>query len=184
MTEQLRPAQPAPDADEVDEVAHAVLTASRLLEAISARALEAAADDRVTLAQYRMLAVLAARGHVKLVSLAGLMEVTPSTAMRMVDRLIAAGLADRRPNPQNRRETALTATDAGLRLVDEVTARRRAETAAVVARVEPAQRAPLVGALAAFMAAAADGPGAHEPYDLPHPRSPHAGGAPEPHGAG
>lgn len=72
-----------------------------------------------------MLEVLVARGHVKLVALAGLMAVNPSTAMRMIDRLIAAGLADRRPNRENRRETVLTATDSGLRLVGEVTARRR-----------------------------------------------------------
>lgn len=178
MTEQLRTAEPAPEADEVDEVTRAVLTASRMLEAISARALEAAAEDRVTLAQFRMLAVLAAGGHVKLVSLAGLMAVNPSTAMRMVDRLIAAGLADRRPNPENRRETALTATDAGLRLVDEVTARRRAETAAVVARVEPAQRAPLVGALTAFTAAGGE-PAADGAYAFPNPR-----GGTEPYGLG
>ncbi|MFD3869319.1 MarR family transcriptional regulator [Streptomyces sp. NPDC058623] len=86
-----------------------------------------------------MLDVLVARRHVKLVSLAGLMEVNPSTAMRMVDRLIASGLADRRPNRENRRETVLTATDSGSRLVKAVTARRRAETSTVLARLGPVE---------------------------------------------
>ncbi|MEU1457851.1 MarR family transcriptional regulator [Streptomyces sp. S1D4-11] len=39
-----------------------------------------------------MLVVLSTRGATKLVALAELLQVAPSTAMRMVDRLIAAGL--------------------------------------------------------------------------------------------
>ncbi|MFF4319185.1 MarR family winged helix-turn-helix transcriptional regulator [Streptomyces sp. NPDC001568] len=150
------------EVDEVRDVTHAVLAASDLLVSISARAL-AAAGDGVTPAQFRMLDVLVARRHVKLVSLAGLMEVNPSTAMRMVDRLIAAGLADRRPNRENRRETVLTATHSGRRLVEAVTARRRAETSAVLARLDPADRAALVGTLDAFAAAAAGQPGRRSP---------------------
>ncbi|MET7884636.1 MarR family transcriptional regulator [Streptomyces avermitilis] len=42
--------------------------------------------------QLRMLVVLSTRGATKLVALAELLQVAPSTAMRMVDRLIAAGL--------------------------------------------------------------------------------------------
>ncbi|MEU9031311.1 MarR family winged helix-turn-helix transcriptional regulator [Streptomyces sp. NPDC048383] len=153
------------DVNDVNDVTHAVLAASDLLASISARAL-AAAGDGVTPAQFRMLDVLVARRHVKLVSLAGLMEVNPSTAMRMVDRLIAAGLADRRPNRENRRETVLTATDSGSRLVKAVTARRRAETSAVLARLGPVERTALVGTLAAF-AAAAGLPTAPAPHALP-----------------
>ncbi len=173
MSEQRRPADPSPAAEDVDEVTHAVLAASRRLASIAARALEAAGDGGpgghgVTQAQFRMLEVLVARGHVKLVALAGLMAVNPSTAMRMIDRLIAAGLADRRPNRENRRETVLTATDSGLRLVDEVTARRRAETAAALARLEPAERTVLIGALGAFAARGAQptGGGSHALPDL------------------
>ncbi|WP_406186327.1 MarR family winged helix-turn-helix transcriptional regulator [Streptomyces sp. NBC_01006] len=140
------------DAADVDDVTRALLTASRLLVAVSARSL-AAAEDKVTLAQFRMLVVLATRGAAKLVVLAEALGVNPSTAMRMVDRLIAVGLADRRPNPENRRETILTVTPAGLRLVEEVTARRRGEIAAIAARIDPGQRAALVDALTAFNAA-------------------------------
>ncbi|ARE78251.1 MULTISPECIES: MarR family winged helix-turn-helix transcriptional regulator [unclassified Streptomyces] len=182
MSEQRRPADPSPAADDIDEVTHAVLAAAQRLASIAARALAAAGDGGrgghgVTLAQFRMLEVLVARGHVKLVALAGLMAVNPSTAMRMIDRLIAAGLADRRPNRENRRETVLTATESGLRLVGEVTARRRAETAAALARLRPAERTVLIGALGAFAATgpqpAGDGPhaipdllGCVQPYAL------------------
>lgn len=73
--------------------------------------------------------------------------------MRMVDRLIAAGLADRQTTPDNGRETVLRLTDEGRRAVEEVTARRRAELAAVVERLAPRRRAALVAAPAAFNAA-------------------------------
>lgn len=135
--------------DDVDAVTRAVLTASRLLVAISARSL-AEVEERVTLPQFRMLVVLSNRGTTRLVTLAEQLQVAPSTAMRMVDRLIAAGLVDRRTNPDNRRETLLNLTEEGRRTVDHVTARRRREIAAVVQRLAPGQRAALVEALTAF----------------------------------
>src|SRR5690606_3390585 len=52
--------------DRVDEVTSAMLTASRLLVAISARSL-AAVEDAVTPAQFRRLVVLASQGPAKLV---------------------------------------------------------------------------------------------------------------------
>jgi DNA-binding MarR family transcriptional regulator len=107
-------------ADDVDAVTRAVLTASRLLVAVSARSL-AAVEDRVTLPQFRLLVVLSTHGSAKLVVLAERLGVNPSTAMRMIDRLVAAGLVDRRANPDNRRETVLRLTDEGYRLVEDVT---------------------------------------------------------------
>ncbi|MFF9702004.1 MarR family winged helix-turn-helix transcriptional regulator [Streptomyces griseofuscus] len=154
--------------DDVDALTRAVLTASRLLVAVSARSL-AAVEERVTLAQFRMLVVLATRGTTKLVALAELLQVAPSTAMRMVDRLIAAGLADRQPNPDNRRETLLRPTEEGRRIVADVTAGRRAEIAAIVERLRPTERLALVEALNAFNEAGGEppAPGADDPE--PHP---------------
>jgi DNA-binding MarR family transcriptional regulator len=146
MDERVRPRE---GADDVDEVTRAVLTASRVLVAVSARSL-AAVEDRVTLPQFRMLVVLSTHGAVKLVALADRLGVSPSTAMRMNDRLVAADLVDRRVNPDNRRENVLSLTDAGYRLVEEVTARRRAEIAAIVERMAPEQRTALIAALTAF----------------------------------
>ncbi|QNP74923.1 MarR family transcriptional regulator [Streptomyces roseirectus] len=154
--------------DDVDEVTRAVITASRLLVAVSARSL-AAVEERVTLPQFRMLVVLSTRGTTKLVTLAELLQVAPSTAMRMVDRLIAAGLADRKPNPDNRRETVLRLTEEGQRTVDEVTSRRRAEVATIVARLRPTQRLALVEALDAFNQAGGEPPAPHSDDAGPHP---------------
>ncbi|MCQ4212664.1 MarR family winged helix-turn-helix transcriptional regulator [Streptomyces longispororuber] len=152
-----RRAAPAMRMDDVDAVTRAVLTASRVLVAVSARSL-AEVEDRVTLPQLRMLVVLSTRGATKLVTLAELLEVAPSTAMRMVDRLIAAGLADRRVNPDNRRETLLDLTDEGRRTVQEVTARRRREFAAIVERLAPQQRTALIAALTDFNEASGEPP--------------------------
>ncbi|WP_407566018.1 MarR family winged helix-turn-helix transcriptional regulator [Streptomyces sp. 184] len=143
------PADLLADADDIDAVTRAVLTASRVLVAVAARSL-AAVEGTVTLAQFRMLVVLSTHGSVKLVALAQQLGVNPSTAMRMVDRLITAGLISRQVNPSDRRETVLRLTPAGLRIVDEVTARRRDEIAAVVERMAPQQREALVAALTAF----------------------------------
>src|SRR3954465_10929774 len=100
---------PMGDMDDVDAVTRAVLTASRLLVAVSARSL-AAVEERVTLPQFRMLVVLAGAGETRLVTLAEQLAVNPSTAMRMIDRLTSAGLTQRRVNPSNRRETLLGIT--------------------------------------------------------------------------
>jgi DNA-binding MarR family transcriptional regulator len=116
---------------------------------VSARSLAAAAE-RVTLPQYRLLAVLDAHGDAKLVKVAERLGVNPSTAMRMLDRLIVAGLATRQSNPGNRRETMLRLTPEGRALVERVTAVRHREISAIVERLTAEQRAALVGGLTAF----------------------------------
>ncbi|WAU86578.1 MarR family transcriptional regulator [Streptomyces sp. Qhu-G9] len=152
----------------MDAVTRAVLTASRVLVAVSARSL-AEVEERVTLPQVRMLVVLSTRGATKLVTLADLLQVAPSTAMRMVDRLIAAGLADRQTNPGNRRETLLQLTEEGRRTVEDVTARRRTEIATIVERLTPTQRTAIVEALTAFNEAGGEPP-VPAVYDAePHP---------------
>ena len=145
------------DAEDVEAVTAAVLTASRLLVSVSARSL-GATGERVTLPQFRMLVVLAGRGESKLVTLAERLAVNPSTAMRMVDRLTAAGLVSREVNPESRREVQLRLTPVGRLIVDQVTMHRRKEIAAIVARMPPRQRAGLVTALRAFSEAGGEPP--------------------------
>ncbi|MFE1449791.1 MarR family winged helix-turn-helix transcriptional regulator [Streptomyces olivaceoviridis] len=155
----------AREADDVDAVTRAVLTASRVLTAVSAPSL-AEVEERVTLPQFRMLVVMSGRGAIKLVALAESLRVTPSTALRMADRVIAAGLAERQPDPDDRRETLLTLTEEGRRTVESVTARRRAGIQAIVQRLRPARRLALVEALDAFNEAGGEPPapgGAHLP---------------------
>lgn len=138
-------------------VTSAVLTASRVLVAVSARSL-AAAEESVTLPQFRMLVVLASHGEAKQVTLAESLAVNPSTAMRMADRLVATGLVSRSVNPSSRREVVLRLTGAGQQIVDEVTRLRRREISDIVARMPAGARAGLVEALRAFAKAAGEPP--------------------------
>ncbi|MFI6773109.1 MarR family winged helix-turn-helix transcriptional regulator [Nocardia sp. NPDC050412] len=138
--------------DSVDEVTDALLTASRLLMAISARSI-AHVDDTITLPQFRTLVILATQGPSNLATLAQQLDVQPSTATRMVERLVSAELLTRQPNPQSRREQIVDLTEHGRRVVAEVTARRRAEIARVVQTMPAAQRQGLVRALTAFTTA-------------------------------
>src|SRR5205823_13332388 len=130
----------------VDAITDAVLTASRLLVAVSVRSI-AEVDEAITLSQFRLLVVLAARGPLKLATLAGRLGVSPSTATRTIDRLLHANLVTRDVNPRSRREVvvALSATGAGV--VERVTAGRRAEIVRIVARMPTGKRHELVEAL-------------------------------------
>ncbi|NYD44752.1 DNA-binding MarR family transcriptional regulator [Actinomadura luteofluorescens] len=142
---------------DIDEVTSAILTASRFLVAVSARSL-AAVEEAVTLPQFRLLVVLSSQGSAKLVSLARSLDVNPSTAMRMVDRLAAAGLVSRQASPHSGREVQITLTATGRGVVDDVTARRRAEITDVVARMPAGQRLALVVALRALSEAGGEPP--------------------------
>jgi DNA-binding MarR family transcriptional regulator len=139
-----------------DEVVAAVLTASRALVAVSARSI-AEVDDTLTLPQFRCLVVLRTRGPVNLTAVAEALAVNTSTALRTVDRLVAADLAERRDHPESRREVLLSTTVRGRRVVDRVTARRRREVAAILERMPASRRTALVAAFEAF-ARAADEP--------------------------
>jgi DNA-binding MarR family transcriptional regulator len=140
---------------DVDEFVTAVLTASRVLVGVSARSL-AEVEETVTITQFRTLVVLDTHGPLNLNTLAEELDVTASTALRMIDRLLVAGLATRRENPTNRREVLLGLTDDGTQLVHTVTARRRAEIAQIVTAMPAARRSELIAAMHAFADAAGE----------------------------
>ena len=147
------PPSPADLDREAEDVTLAVMAASRLLVAISARAL-ASTDDTLTLPQLRALVVLDTCGPVKLAALAATLGVNPSTALRMVERLESVGLIDRKTNPDNRREVILRLTPDGRDLVKRVLTHRRSEIRTLVERLPVEARAGLVPALKALTEAA------------------------------
>src|SRR5246127_3956742 len=122
--------------DSVDPITDALLTASRLLVAISARSI-AQVGETITTAQFRTLVILSNKGPVNLATLAGLLDVQPSTTGRMVDRLVSVGLIDRRPHPNSRRELVAQLTAHGREVVRRVTAHRRDEIARIVEMMPP-----------------------------------------------
>jgi DNA-binding MarR family transcriptional regulator len=138
-------------------LADAVLTASRVLVAVAARSL-AAHEGEISLQQYRALVVLASRGSQRPVDLAQALAVDPSTATRLCDRLVRKRLITRRRHGEDRREVRLDLAAAGRRLVDSVTASRRAEIGRILAAVPADKRQRLVEAFAAFGRAAGEVP--------------------------
>jgi DNA-binding MarR family transcriptional regulator len=136
-----------------DSVVNAVLSASRALVAVAARSLADAAEQ-VTLAQYRTLVVLASQGPSSLAHLAEAVGVAPATATRMCDRLVRKGLVRRRAVKDNRRQVSLTLSDAGQKLIDDVTTRRRDEIRRIVSAMSLGDYDVLVQALGRFADAA------------------------------
>jgi len=146
-------------AESADMITDALLTASRLLVAVSARSI-ALVDETITIPQFRTLVILSNRGRVNLATLAGLLDVGPSTTGRMVDRLVSSGLIDRRPHPRSRRELVAELTPRGRKIVQQVTGHRRREIARIVDKMPARERRGLVRALTAFTNAG-DEPHAH-----------------------
>ncbi len=139
-------------AESVDVITDALLTASRLLVAVSARSI-ALVDETLTISQFRTLVILSNRGQVNLATLAGWLGVGPSPTGRMVDRLVSVGLIDRRPHPHSRRELVAELTPHGREVVQQVTTHRRLEIARIVDKMPLRERRGLVRALTAFTAA-------------------------------
>lgn len=105
--------------------------------------------------QLRVLTIIAGSPETNMNRLAEALDVVPSSASRLCDRLEATGLLRRVPDPRDRREVRLTLTAAALRLLDELRGRRRAALAQVLDRMAPGEQQELVRALAAFDAAGA-----------------------------
>ncbi|MFZ0834076.1 MAG: MarR family transcriptional regulator [Mycobacterium sp.] len=140
-----------PSADQVD----AVLRASRALVGIAAESI-ADVEDVVTVPQFRVLVMLHTRGPLNLAAVAAGLDVNPSNASRTCDRLLKAGLLDRRESAEDRRNVNLTLTDAGRRLVERVTRHRRVAIERVLRKMSASERDRLAKALSAFATAAGE----------------------------
>ena len=140
-----------------DQLADAVLTASRVLVAVAARSL-AEHEAEVSLPQYRALVVLGSRGSQRPVDLAQALGVDPSTATRMCDRLVRKRLITRRRDVVDRRVVLLDLSASGRRLVDRVTRQRRQEIGRILEAVDPAEHGALIRAFTTFGVAAGEVP--------------------------
>ena len=146
---------PETDDDNAEALVNALLTASRLLVAVSARSL-AAVEEALTLPQFRMLVALHSRGPLSLSMLAAELDVQPSTAMRMIDRLVTVDMVSRGSVPTDRRTSLISLTDAGRSTVVETTERRRQEIARIVDAMPATRRRGLLKALQAFTEAGSE----------------------------
>jgi DNA-binding MarR family transcriptional regulator len=132
-----------------------VLRASRALVGIAAASMSGI-DEVVTVPQFRVLVIIFSRGPSNLAAVAEELEVNPSNASRICDRLIKAGLLQRRESSVDRRQVTLTLTPKGRQLVEKVTRRRRSAIERVLHDMPAAERDILAAALAAFAEAAGE----------------------------
>lgn len=140
------------DAPRVDEILDAVTAGSRVLVGIAARSLDRSGAD-ITLAQCRALVSVAQRGPMNLVSLAEVLDVNPSTASRMCDRLVAKGLLER-----DRVEggVSLAPSREGMRVIQAITRARRHELQKIVRKLSGSEQEELLRCMEAFRLAAGE----------------------------
>ena len=74
----------------------------------------------MTEGQWRLLARLSGNEGLSQAALAELMEVQPITLVRLIDRLEAAGLVERRPAPKDRRAFQLFLTPKAQPIIDRI----------------------------------------------------------------
>ncbi|MBX3496242.1 MAG: MarR family transcriptional regulator [Parvibaculum sp.] len=89
----------------------------------NSRLMRIAFTERVsglTQAQWGALARLSRHQGLNQVGLADLLEVQPITVARLIDKLAALGLVERRPDPKDRRAQQLFLTDKAQPLLDQM----------------------------------------------------------------
>jgi DNA-binding MarR family transcriptional regulator len=133
----------------------ALLLSSRALVGVAARSLEELPAD-TTLPQFRALVLLSSRGTMPTGLLAEAMQVHPSTATRLVDRLHTKGLVRRGAVDGDRRQITVALTRRGRLLVERVTEARRLVLAAIVERLSRQDRALIEDAMVRFASAAGE----------------------------
>ena len=139
--------------ERVSDVAAAVeSTVESLLAVLESARL--AQSPAVPPTQLRVMTIIARNRHTNMSRLAEALEVVPSSASRVCDRLEATGMLRRVPDPRDRREVRLLLTPAARRVLEELQDLRRRALAEVIERMAPGGRHDLVRALAAFDAAA------------------------------
>ena len=139
-------------------------------------------DIAMTGAQLQIVARLSKNEGIGQAALAGLLDLEPMTLCRHVDRMVAAGLVERRQDPNDRRARQLFTTERSRTLIAPMRKRAEAVFDQAQAGLSPEARAMLLESLAVIignLSAADSGTDAHEPsgaevptQTLPSPHTP------------
>jgi DNA-binding MarR family transcriptional regulator len=136
-----------------------LLLLARAVMGVSTRAADRLGE--LSVVQLRALTVLRELGAANLGQLAEGLDVTVSTTSRLVDRLVGAGLVERRPSPRTRREIELRVSPAGTETLDRYDDLRLEGLRTGLERLPADRREDVLAALLDFGAAAsAHGPAA------------------------
>jgi DNA-binding MarR family transcriptional regulator len=125
----------------------------RVARALRRRGAEATAPWGLAPHHARALRVLSHNGHARPGELAVRLRITPRSVTDVVDSLEERGLVIRRPDPADRRATALSLTMEGERLVEEIDAATRDDARAYFGLLDEGDRQALRRILAALDAA-------------------------------
>jgi len=106
----------------------------------------------LTQAQWRALGNLARNQGIRQAQLAEILEIRPITLTRLVDRLQAAGLVERRADPDDRRAQRLFLTDAAEPLIRNLWAQAASVRERAMAGLSAQQREQLIDTLVAMKA--------------------------------
>lgn len=151
----MSPAKPSKSAAATD-LLHDYLVqleqATRGLLALNVSVLERM-EKKIGLAPLRALQSLERLGPSMVTELGDDLDLLPSTASRLSDRLAEAGLITRRVSPTNRRATLLELTDAGRRVLDDMIGLRIQALGTVADLMTEHDRAALVEGTQAFTTA-------------------------------
>lgn len=101
----------------------------------------------ITPGQARALGVLRRHGGIRLSDLAEHLRIAPRSTTEVIDALEELGLAERSPDPVDRRATLVTLTMEGERVGGAVQAARGAEAEAFFSRLSDADRDALAAIL-------------------------------------
>ncbi|MFG2108394.1 MarR family winged helix-turn-helix transcriptional regulator [Micromonospora chersina] len=106
--------------------------------------------SRLSAAQLRAVMVVELHDGINLRRLATLTDMLLSSASRLCDRLVAAGMLEREPGRYDRREIALHLTPTATRLLTELRADRRYRLDRILARMSAEGRAALIRGMREF----------------------------------
>lgn len=132
-----------------------MLEAARVFAGITAESI-AQTDVAFTLPQLRVLVLASDKEPLSASAVATALDIHLSNASRLCDRLVRAGMLDRRDRPDNRRQIELTLTAEGRRQLQLVEAHRRRVFAMILRRLSVADQETLQSALQLLLTAAAE----------------------------
>ena len=151
-TKTKAPAKPAPDL----EPWRRMFRISDLFRTVVGKA-DRADLNRITVNQARIFGYIFSRsGTIRITRLARDLDVTVAAAGQAVDRLVKAGLVDRRVDPADRRAFAITVSRKGIARLRRYEERCRAISDAVFASLPPADVAAFDRVLSAVYADLSD----------------------------
>ena len=131
---------PSRDPGTDESLSEAFWAVARRLRETSHQAL---APWDITPSAFRALRVLGRQGPMRLSELSEHLHIAPRSATEVADVLEARGLAERRPDPADRRATLVELTGHGASVLDAVRAARGTEAERVFGRLSATDRAHL-----------------------------------------